>query len=175
MKLINDNTAYGLIARIFHWFTFLILLIQLPLGVYLDNLEFSEFKLSVENIHVIIGLSVFYITLLRLLWKTYNVQPSSSSISKFQIIAGKATHWLFYITLLAITVSGILKLLLSGEEVNFIFFQKSIDYFNYDLADQFHVMHALSAYFLLIIFTIHLGAVVYHHIFQKDPILKRML
>ena len=98
MKLMNDNTAYGLIARVFHWFTFLILLIQLPLGVYLDNLEFSEFKLTVENIHVIIGLSVFYITLLRLLWKTYNVQPSSSSISKFQIIAGKATHWLFYIT-----------------------------------------------------------------------------
>ena len=51
MKIKNDNSTYGVLARLFHWLTFLILLIQLPLGLYLDNLEFSEFKLTVENTH----------------------------------------------------------------------------------------------------------------------------
>ena len=72
MKIKNDNSTYGVLARAFHWLTFLILLFQLPLGLYLDNLEFSEFKLTVENIHIVIGISIFYLTLLRLIWKFLN-------------------------------------------------------------------------------------------------------
>ena len=72
MKIKNDNSSYGVLARLFHWLTFLILLFQLPLGLYLDNLEFSEFKLTVENIHIVIGISIFYLTLLRLIWKFLN-------------------------------------------------------------------------------------------------------
>ena len=72
MKIKNDNSTYGVVARAFHWLTFLILLFQLPLGLYLDNLEFSEFKLTVENIHIVIGIIIFYLTLLRLIWKFLN-------------------------------------------------------------------------------------------------------
>ena len=64
MKITNDTNSYGFLARFFHWITFVILLFQLPLGIYLDNLEFSEFKLSIENIHIIIGMTIFYITIL---------------------------------------------------------------------------------------------------------------
>ena len=147
MKITNDTNSYGFLARLFHWITFAILLFQLPLGIYLDNLEFSEFKLSIDNI----------------------------SMSKIQIIASRVVHGLFYMTLLIITISGISKLLLSGEEVNFIIMKESIDYYNFDLADRFYAIHALSAYFLLILFSIHLTAVIYHHAFQKDKILKKML
>ena len=175
MKIKNDNSAYGILARIFHWLTFLILLFQLPLGVYLDNLEFSEFKLTVENIHILIGMSIFYLTLLRLIWKFLNPRPKILITNKFQLMASKSVHGLFYITLLLITLSGILKLLFSGEEVNFIISMVYIEYFNYELADQFHIIHLISAYFLIFLFTIHLAAVVYHHLIQKDPILKKML
>ena len=176
MKLTNDTNSYGLFARLFHWITFIILLFQLPLGIYLDNLEFSEFKLSIENFHIIIGMTIFYITLLRLLWKSVNTKPLNNiSMSKIQIISSRVVHSLFYITLLVITISGISKLLLSGEEVNFIIMKASIDYYNFDLADKFYAIHALSAYFLLILFSIHLSAVIYHHAFQKDKILRKML
>ena len=169
MKIKNDNSTYGVLARLFHWLTFLVLLFQLPLGLY------SEFKLTVENIHIVIGISIFYLTLLRLIWKFLNPKPITSAVNKLQLIASKAVHGLFYVTLLLITISGILKLLLSGEEVNFIISKVYIDYFNYELANQFHVVHVISAYFLVLLFTIHLGAVVYHHLIQKDPILKKML
>ena len=110
MKIKNDNSTYGTLARAFHWLTFLILLFQLPLGLYLDNLEFSEFKLTVENIHIVIGISIFYLTLLRLIWKFLNPKPITSAVNKLQLIASKAVHGLFYVTLLLITISGILKL-----------------------------------------------------------------
>ncbi len=176
MKLKNDNYSYGFLARFFHWITFIILLFQLPLGIYLDNLEFSEFKLSIENIHIIIGMTIFYVTLLRLIWKSINTKPTNNaSMSRIQIISSQLVHGLFYMTLLVITISGISKLLMSGEEVNFIIMKVSIDYYNFDLADKFYTIHALSAYFLLILFSIHLSAVIYHHTFQKDKILRKML
>ena len=175
MKIKNDNSTYGVLARLFHWLTFLILLIQLPLGLYLDNLEFSEFKLIVENTHIIIGMSIFYITLLRMICKFWNPKPITSTVNKLHLIASKAVHGLFYITLLLISISGVLKLLLSGEEVDLIISTIYIDYFNFELADRFQTVHVISAYFLILLFTIHLGAVVYHHLIQKDPILKKML
>ena len=110
-----------------------------------------------------------------MIWKFLNPKPITSAVNKLQLIASKAVHGLFYITLLSITISGVLKLLLSGEEVNLIISTVYIDYFNYDLADRFQTVHVISAYFLILLFTIHLGAVVYHHLIQKHPILKKML
>ena len=121
-------------------------------------------------------MTIFYITLLRLIWKSINTKPIDNiSMGKIQIIASQVVHGLFYMTLLVITISGISKLLLSGEEVNFIIMKASIDYYNFDLADRFYAIHAFSAYFLLILFSIHLSAVIYHHAFQKDKILRKML
>ena len=59
MKFQNNKQSYGLLAKIFHWLTFFILIVQLPLGIYLNNLEFSDFKLTVENIHILIGMTIF--------------------------------------------------------------------------------------------------------------------
>ena len=150
------------------------LLFQLPLGLYLDNLEFSEFKLTVENIHIVIGISIFYLTLLRLIWKFLNPKPITSAVNKLQLIASKAVHGLFYVTLLLITISGILKLLLSGEEVILLYLRYTLTILTTNLQTN-STCSCYFSYFLVLLFTIHLGAVVYHHLIQKDPILKKML
>ena len=76
MKFKNSKTNYGLIAKVFHWTIFIILSLQFPLGIYLDSLEFSEFKVSIENWHITIGMLIFYVTLARLIWKSLNPDPS---------------------------------------------------------------------------------------------------
>ena len=67
MRLTNNLTEYGLISKTFHWVSAAVLVIQIPLGFYLVDLDFGEKRLSIENIHVILGLSMLYITLLRLI------------------------------------------------------------------------------------------------------------
>ena len=176
MKFRNNKQSYGLLAKIFHWLTFFILIAQLPLGIYLNNLEFSDFKLTVENIHILIGMTIFYITIFRLIWKSINIFPKNNpSISTIQIIAARISHWLFYVTLLTITLTGMLKLLMAGEEVNFILMRYESDYIDYNLAELFHTIHSVSAYFLILLFVIHILAVIYHHYFLNDAILKKML
>ena len=67
----------------------------------------------------------------------YQLTRNSPSISN-SIIAARISHWLFYVTLLTITLTGMLKLLMAGEEVNFIFIIYESNYIDYDLAEIFH-------------------------------------
>ena len=76
MSIFNSQKEYGLLAKLFHWITFVILIVQIPFGFYLVGLEFSDRRIDLENIHILIGITVFYITLFRLIWKFFNQSPT---------------------------------------------------------------------------------------------------
>jgi len=175
MKLFNNEIKYGIISISFHWITFLILIFQIPLGFYLKDLEFSDFKLSIENYHTILGMIIFYLTLLRLIWKYINSSPlSNDKMYSWQLIISKINHWLLYFSLLTISLSGIIKKLMSGEDVNFLFTSISLDYFNFEIVEVAEKVHVSASIFLIMLIVLHILAVLYHHIFLKDPILKKI-
>ena len=110
MRLTNNLTEYGSISKIFHWLSAAVLLIQIPLGFYLVDLDFSEKRLTIESIHVILCISIFYLTILRLIYKLFNPTPSlGNSIFPGQRLIAKINHILLYLTILIITISGALK------------------------------------------------------------------
>ena len=76
MKLKNSLTEYGFISKIFHWLSAGVLIVQIPLGFFLVDMDFNEKRLTIESIHVTLGLSIFYLTLLRLIYKTFNPTPA---------------------------------------------------------------------------------------------------
>ena len=67
MHLTNTLTEYGIISKLLHWLSAILLIIQIPLGFYLVDLDFGDERITFENIHVIIGLTIFYLVILRLL------------------------------------------------------------------------------------------------------------
>ena len=116
MHVKNTLTEYGIISKVLHWLSAILLLIQIPLGFYLVDLDFGEERLSVENVHIIIGLSIFYLVIIRLLNKIFNPTPKlDPSIFKGQKFIAKLNHILLYVAILSITISGILKKLFNGE------------------------------------------------------------
>ena len=158
-----------------HWLSAILLLVQIPLGFYLVDLDFGEQRINIENIHVIIGLSIFYIVILRLVNKILNPTPKlNPSIFKGQVFLAKMNHILLYLAILSITVSGILKKLFNGETL-IIFFKEMQIKDNFELADQFYNIHILSNYTILVLIVIHLMAVIVHRLFFKDNLLKKML
>ncbi len=175
MHLINTITEYGFISKFFHWSTALLLVIQIPLGFYLVDLDFGENRITTENIHVIIGLSIFYLVVLRLLNNFLNPTPKIITSSFFgQKIIAKINHVLLYLSILTITVSGILKKLFNGEKLN-LFFKDIQIQDNFDLADQFYDIHILANYTLIGLISLHILAVIVHRYIFKENILKKML
>ena len=175
MQVFNSYSKYGLLAKLFHWITFIVLLAQVPFGFYLVGLEFSDQRIELENIHILVGITIFYITLFRLIWKLFNPSPTESkSFFKGQILIGKVNHLLLYLSIFAITISGMLKKLYMGETLNFFFFKYGFEKDNFLLADAFYEVHIYANYLLLALVTLHILAVVVHHFIFKDKILNKI-
>ena len=176
MKFINSLNEYGLLAKLFHWITFILLMVQVPFGFYLVGLEFSDRRIDLENIHILIGISVFYFVLIRLVWKLFNPSPISDyNVFKGQALIAKANHFLLYLSIFSITISGMLKKLYMGEKLNFFIFQYAFKDSNFQLADSFYTLHIYANYLLIALVSLHILATVVHHVFFKDKILKKML
>ena len=176
MNIFNSKTKYGLLAKLFHWLTFLALIVQIPFGFCLVGLEFSDRRIDLENIHILFGITIFYIVLLRLIWKLINPSiQSEHNFFKGQNIIAKTNHFLLYVSIFAITISGILKKLYMGEKLNFIFFNFGFEKDNFQLADSFYIVHIYANYLLITLVILHILAVIAHHFIFKDKILKKIL
>ena len=175
MKLRNTLTEYGTISKTFHWLSAAVLIVQIPLGFYLVDMDFSEKRLTIENIHVTIGIGIFYLTLLRLIYKTFNpTPPLQNSIFIGQKFIAKLNHFLLYISILTITISGALKKLYNGEELD-LFFLNLVIKDNFELAEKFYEIHIIGNYTLIGLITLHISAVIIHRIIFKENLLRRIL
>ena len=175
MKLKNNLTEYGLISKLFHWLSAAVLVIQIPLGFYLVDMDFSEKRITIENVHVTMGLSILYITIFRLIYKIFNpTPPLQKSIFIGQKLIAKSNHVLLYLSILAITISGALKKLFNGEELDMFFFNLEIKD-NFELAEIFYEIHIIGNYTLISLITLHISAVIIHKILFKENLLKRIL
>ena len=175
MRLTNSLTEYGSISKIFHWLSAAVLIFQIPLGFYLVDLDFNEKRLTIESIHVLLGLSIFYLTILRLIYKLFNpTPPLSNSIFPGQRLIAKLNHVFLYITIIMVTISGALKKLFNGEILDVIFFSLEIKD-NFDLAQLFYDIHIIANYTLISLISLHILAVITHKVLFRENLLKKIL
>ena len=175
MRLTNSLTEYGSISKIFHWLSAAVLIFQIPLGFYLVDLDFNEKRLTIESIHVLLGLSIFYITIFRLIYKVFNpTPPLSNSIFPGQRLIAKLNHVFLYITIIMVTISGALKKLFNGEILDVIFFSLEIKD-NFDLAELFYDVHIVANYTLISLISLHILAVITHKVLFRENLLKKIL
>tara|TARA_B100000427_G_scaffold314473_1_gene307652 strand:+ start:1683 stop:2210 length:528 start_codon:yes stop_codon:yes gene_type:complete len=175
MRLKNSLTEYGFISKVFHWLSAAVLIIQIPLGFYLVDMDFGDKRLTVESIHVTLGLSIFYLILFRLLYKTLNPTPRlQNSLFPGQKIIAKLNHIFLYVSILVITISGALKKLFNGEELDMFFFNIEIKD-NFELAEIFYEIHIVGNYTLIALISLHIFAVIVHKLLFKENLLKKIL
>ena len=175
MHLNNTVTEYGVFSKLLHWLSAILLFIQIPLGFYLVDLDFGEERITFENIHIILGLTIFYLVIIRLIKNIINPTPKvDASIFKGQKFLAKMNHVLLYVTILLITISGILKKLFNGETLVILFREIKI-LENFEIADFFYDIHIFSNYLLIVLIIVHILAVIVHKLFFGDNLLKKIL
>ena len=113
--------------------------------------------------------------ILRLLYKSLNPTPKlGPSVFTGQKFLAKLNHVLLYVTILSVTISGILKKLFNGETLT-IFYKKIQIQDNFELGELFYDIHVVSNYVLIGLIIIHIFAVIVHKLFFDDNLLKKML
>ena len=175
MSIYNNISKYGLFAKLIHWLTAAGLLIQIPLGFYLVDLDFDQTRIDIENYHILFGLIIFYATLIRLTFKLWSPSPNfNDNAFPGQKILAILNHFFLYLALLTITISGILKKLFNGESLVIFFKEINLTY-NYEFSEQFYSIHILANYILIGLISLHILAVLFHKFFLRENILKRIL
>jgi len=181
MRISNTKSSFGFLSKTFHWSIALLVLAQFG---YIAALKWFVPKgsttagLLMRDLHKPFGVVLLGLISLALLWKLVSKRPQfSSTMPAIEKIAAFFTHWLLYLTSLAMAVSGLVMSIAGGYPVN-LFRSYQIPFFiekNKMLAGNAHEIHEMGAWILLALIVIHLLAVIKHQWIDKDNTLKRML
>lgn len=173
----NTATDYGSISKLFHWLIFLLVLIMIPLGYFMGDVQ-KPLRGQVVNIHKVIGVCILVLMLLRLLWALKNVKPALPfQTPAWQRLAERCVHFLLYLGLIVMPLSGLVGSVAAGKPPHFygVNIELPIEQ-NKSLAEfAFEKIHEPLAIILIVLIGIHILAALYHHFIKRDDILRRMV
>lgn len=176
--LTNSLSRYGIISITFHWLVAVSVFIMFTLGYWMVDLTYysSWYRLA-PWWHKSIGVLLFAVVMLRLLWKTFNITPLPvSTHSLLEQRLARLAHLLLYLLLVAVMLSGYLISTADGRAI------AVFDWFSLPgagelftgQADIAGVFHQYLAYTLIGLSLLHAAAALKHHFIDKDVTLKRM-
>jgi cytochrome b561 len=170
--------GYPTISRTFHWLTLVLvaaafgLVWAVPEGPATPQGDFFNAW------HRTIGIIVWLITLLRLIWRAHAGVPSPEvSLNACERQASAAVHWLLYGFLIAQPVLGYVAANLWNSHImlfNAVTMPPLVAG-NEALKEPVEDIHIYAGYALLALIGGHSAAALYHHFWRRDGVLRRML
>ena len=106
MALRNSLDDYGLVTRVIHWVTMVLVIGMLALGLRIEDIEPGLANLWLYSLHKSVGFLVLTLIVLRLLWHFASPPPRPIGPPGPMLMLAKAVHWAFYLLLMAIPLSG---------------------------------------------------------------------
>ena len=174
----STTTQYSAITQILHWTTAILVLVAFIYGpggpedrVYLSSRD------GERMIHETLGVAVFAISLLRIVWRLLDTSPAPVPMARWMHISSKAVQGVLYVLLLLVPATAVLGAWFEGHTVVLLT--------GIQLTPPIAEAHALGATLaevhgwlgdvILWVAGLHAAAAIYHHLVVKDGVLKSML
>lgn len=179
MSMKNTTERWGPVSQFLHWLIVLLILTVAVAGLIMTELPRTPKYFWVYDLHKSIGLTLLALMVLRLGWRLYAGAPApAAGTPRWQEWIASATHWALYALALAIPLSGWLYDSASGLRPLRWFKLVEVP----KLAAPDETVSALARdahewlfWVLVVLVAMHAGAALYHHLFQNDDTLTRML
>ena len=173
-----SQVHYTRTAILLHWLIALIIFVAWPVGLIMGDMEISPLKIKVFAWHKWAGITVLWLSVVRLSWRATHSTPAyPQAMSQWQVRVSKGVQWSLYALLFAVPMTGWLFSSAAGYSVfylNLIHLPDLVEK-NKALADQLHEIHETLNWALLALFVVHCAAALKHHFIDKDAVLMRML
>jgi len=175
--LINTTDSYGLIARLFHWILFLMVVGVIIGGNIAADMPTGPDKTFMIGMHKSFGFAILVLVVLRLLWRLANPLPRDLGTSRIENKLGHAMHIFLYILLLMQPAIGILMSQSFGHPVSFFGWFNVPTFVNENirLGKILLEIHETLWVVLAISVGIHAAAALKHHFIEKNRTLLRMI
>lgn len=170
-----DNNRYDRIAAGLHWLTSLAVITLIVLALGDEPLEKALGGFHTIGLHKSLGLSVFALTLLRLLWRlAHKAPPLPDSTPVWQRHAAHTMHGVIYAFLLGMPVLG--YVFGSGGPYPMAWFGVAVPKIavSKPVADFAHEMHEIGGLTFTALLVVHVGAALWHQFIKRDGLIGRM-
>lgn len=178
MNLKNTADRWGGISQLLHWMVAILILVMAYLGLTMGDLPNGPVKIKTYALHKSIGITILALVALRLLWRLYAGTPRPVPGSpRWQERIASLTHGAIYLLLFTIPLSGWVLNSAAGFPLRW-FGLVNLPHIvgeSHDLHELAEQAHELMFWVLALLVVAHAGAAFYHHIFQRDATLARML
>ncbi len=173
----TSATRYSTPAIVLHWLVALLIFVAFPLGLYMADLPLSPEKLKLVSYHKWIGVTVFMLAGLRVVWRlTHEPPPLPASVVDWQRRASAIVHGLLYVLIIAVPISGWLMSSAKGVQTVWFGVLPLPDLIGKDkaLGHLLEAVHETLNYTLLALVVLHVVAALQHHFIERQPFLQRM-
>ncbi len=159
-----------------HWVSAILIFGLIYTGINMEHLEVNPTKFSLYKIHFVIGITVFILTIIRVIAllkdpKPISLYPKNSAREKFR----KFVYNGFYIVILWMCLSGILSLSIEGILPAIISLNLSdLPEITKDGLHPIMLSHHIVAKFVFLLLILHLGGFLLHLFTKKENTLKRI-
>lgn len=177
MSMRNTANQWGSVSKTLHWLVVLLLIGQGILGLTMGDFS-RETRMELTGLHKSIGITILMLAVARLLWIVFNGRPGPApGVTPLQHRLAKFGHIVLYALLFALPITGWLLTSYADRPASWfgLFELPRLVGENHDLHEMFEERHE-QLFWLLMLFAVgHAGAAIYHHLFQRDATLSRML
>jgi cytochrome b561 len=177
----NRVLRYAAPARGLHWLTSLLVLgIVIPAGVWIKYFEPADeaFKLRLYNVHESVGVIVFVLVLLRLVYRWRNPPPPlPADTPAFVRLAAHSVHVALYALLLLMPIGGFIATNAWGFPLSVFGVLPLPSPVGKDeaLAKVFSFLHWSGAIAIGVLILGHIAGAIYHQFIRRDGLIRRML
>lgn len=163
----QSAVRYSRGAMWFHWVIAALIAGNLFLGFYHEDFGKAATPWMMF-FHKAIGVSVLALSLARLLWRLgHRPPPFDKALRPWEALLARITHWLFYVAMIALPLTGWLLSSSSNRATNFfgILEIPPLPVPRSDVAhDLLEDAHELLGYVMLALIALHVAGALKHHL-----------
>jgi cytochrome b561 len=167
---------YGALAIALHWIIATLIIGLVGLGWYMLSVEKQAGARALFDLHKSLGLTVFGLIVLRILWRTMHPPEGLPvSVPVWQAKISNLIHWALYACMIIMPVTGYLGAAHQKAAPKFFGFSTPAWATpNRALAEQFFTAHSITVWVLVALISLHTLAGLKHLLIDKDRVFQRM-
>ena len=172
---------YSLTAIVLHWVLALAIVSVFAVGLTLEDLPLSPWKLKVINWHKWAGVCILFLSVLRLAWRLSHRPPAlpvaiDQAMQGLQRVVYHGIHHLMYLLFFVVPLAGWAYSSAKGYPIVLFGVLPLPDLLppNKELAGSIKELHELSAFALMGLVGLHVAAALKHQFIDRDGLLARM-
>lgn len=172
----TGTPRYAKVAIWLHWLIGIAVLANIALAMLTEGMP-KETHRAAMGVHKALGIAILALTVLRIVWRLgHKPPPLPSGTPGWQRPLSKAVHFLFYLLLILLPLSGWVWMSAADRPIDFfgLFTVPNIVGPNENLADTMHDRHELLGLTMLGLAALHILAALKHQFVDRTGLIGRM-